>query len=211
MSDLIIRNKIEEELSRITDILNLAKGCYQYCYYLHKPKTVEEDNYLKHSRDFNFIRHILFRMTIIELMKLFSDSKSGKERYNICRFLKKFKKGGVFFCIGLDQYKIEQWEMQIQSKELLIKELKDLRDKAYAHTDANKENYTDVNIEFANIEYLLKIVEDIVSEIFVSKFDTFIDFDSPFFDFKKIEIIKILANERQKRIDDIIHGVNFEN
>ena len=83
--------EIKNDIWNIWQILITAKDSFQYSFYLHKPDTEEEQDYLNHSPDFIFIRHILWRMCIIELSKLFSNSKD-RDRFNIFHFIKKLNK-----------------------------------------------------------------------------------------------------------------------
>jgi len=193
--------ELEDEISKIWDILIIAKDCYQYSFYLHKPETIEEADYLKNSQDFDFIRHILWRMAIIEIAKLFCNS-SNRDRYNLRHFINKLKKAGHFGDIGISVTIIEKWETQLSLNEELIDDILTLRDKVYAHTDPYKEEYTKIEITFKKIEDLLRLVEDVIQEIFKTVFDSHVDFESPLLDKNRTNIVKILAAEKKKRIEE---------
>ncbi len=194
--------ELEEEISKIWGILIYAKDCYQYSFYLHKPETDEEVDFLENSQDFKFIRHILWRMAIIELAKLFCKS-SSRDRYNLKHFINKLKKAGHFGSLGINYTIINKWETQISTNEELITDLLTLRDKVYAHTDPGKEEYTKIEITFKKIEDLINLVEDVIQEIFETVFDSEVDFDSPLLDKNRINIIKLLATEKRNRIEKI--------
>lgn len=196
------KKELEEEISNIWDILIYAKDCYQYSFYLHKPETLEETDYLNNSQDFKFIRHILWRMTIIEIAKLFSNSKT-RDRYNLKHFINKLKKAGHFGDCKINIITIEKWEEQLLINETLIKDILTLRDKIYAHTDPNKEEYTKIEITFEKIGSLLNIVEDVIQDIYLSVFNSGVDFESPFMDNNRTNIVKILATEKMKRIEEL--------
>src|SRR5687767_3765997 len=106
------QQELRNEIWRIWEIEIVAKQCFQYSFYLHKPETKEETKYLQNQRDFGFIRHILWRMTIIELSKLFSSS-SKRDRFNVNHFLSKLKRGGQFGDMGISQATIDKWEADL--------------------------------------------------------------------------------------------------
>lgn len=196
------KTELEENLSKIWDILIYAKDCYQYSFYLYKPETNEESVYLENSQDFKFICHIMWRMAIIEIAKLFSNSDK-RDRYNLMHFISKLKNAGHFGNIGIDFKKIENWEEIIILNENLIEEILRLRDKVYAHKDPNMEECIIKEISFEKIEILLNLVEDIIREIFITVFDSMVDFDSPNLSTSRINIIKILAVEKKQRLEEL--------
>ena len=78
--------ELKKETWRIVEIYLSAKENFNYCHYLHEPDTREEAEYLKVDRDLRFIRHSLWRLSIIELAKLFSDRKST-HKFNLLHFV----------------------------------------------------------------------------------------------------------------------------
>ncbi len=85
-----IKIKLRNKIERIAKILIVAKESFLYSSYLHYPETKEESDYLNNSSHFKFIRHSLWRQSIIELSKLFSGPKS-RDRFNINNFLVQLK------------------------------------------------------------------------------------------------------------------------
>ena len=75
-----------------------------------------------------------------------------------------------------------------------------LRDKVYAHTDSNKENYTKGDLTFQQIEKLLKIIENVIREIYSTVFKSDASMDTPFFNRNSFSIIRSLASEENRRI-----------
>src|SRR6478672_11347689 len=127
------KGELSEELSRITEIFFNAKENFNYCFYLHKPDTKAESEYLDVDRDLKFIRHSLWRLTIIELAKLFS--KKENDRFNLRRFLSKLPPNGYYGGLKISQEKIAEWETLMLNQEKTIDHVLILRDKIYAHTD----------------------------------------------------------------------------
>lgn len=191
---------IENDISNIWEILIMAKECLCYSQYMHQPDTKAERNYIDKSTDFQFIRHILWRMCIIEVAKLFSKN-AGTHHFNIFHFINKFKKSGEYFHYLNDQETTKEWERRIEAMKDVIVDVLKLRNKIYAHTDAGKD-LIKTDVSFADVERLLLIIEDVIREIYSSIFDTFADIDTIHFDKGRFKMIKILSyeNERYNRM-----------
>jgi len=202
------KDEIKKEIWQIWQILLLAKECHSYSFYLHKPDTKEEFEYLQHSNNFIFIRHIMWRMTVIELSKLFKESAKS-DRYNIFHFISKLKTGGYFGKIGISESVISEWENQINYNSETISKILLLRDKLYSHTDSDKEKYSKNDVSFEKTEKLIKIVESIVQEIYSTVFDSHALIETISFDRKSFKMIKILAEERNKITRDLLE--EFQN
>lgn len=67
------KQELNKELTQVWLILVAAKESFNYCYYMYKPKSDEELSYINDSKDFCYIRFLLWRVTIIELAKLFQE------------------------------------------------------------------------------------------------------------------------------------------
>jgi len=194
------RKEISSEILSIWKILTYAKECFQYSYYLHKPDTKEEIDYLNRSRDFKFIAHTLWEYTVIQLSKLFSES-SKRDRYNISHFISKLKPNGHFGNMKISETIINKWENQIAANQVTINNILTLRDKVYAHTDSNWDDYNNIEITFKQTEQLIEIVETIIFDIYTIVLDTHPVMNTPFFRKGRFNIIKVLADE-EKRADE---------
>lgn len=191
------KEEIKDEIWEIWQILLLAKECYSYSFYLHKPDTREELQYLNHSRDFQFIRHVMWKMAVIELSKLFKNSAKS-DRYNIVHFINKLKRNGYFGKLGISESKIDEWEKLINKNDETISKILNLRDKVYSHTDTNKEKHSKTDLSFEKTEKLLKIIEAVIQEIYDTVFDSHALMETVFFERKNFKIIEILAEESDK-------------
>lgn len=194
--------EIRNEITKIWLILINAKECFYYSLYLHKPSTLEEQNYLDESVDFIFIRGILWKMAVTELSKLFS-SKSN-DRYSIIHFIEKCKKDGHFRNQRIDNATIEEWKSDIENNKVTIKEIVTLRDKAYSHTDSNYNEYNS-EITFEQTEKLIEIAEKVITDIFEKVFNSGAHFDNGRFEKENFDIIKILAEDKKKYIENLIN------
>jgi len=197
------KSELENEISNIWEIFINANECFHYSFYLHKPDTQDEFDYLNKSNDLQYIRHVMWRMTIIELSKLFSGSKT-RDRYNIQHLIGKLKKDGNFGNIGISDETLNKWETEIEKNKEIIDYILILRDKIYAHTDSDKTKYLNIDLSFKQIEFLLKIVEVIIRDIHSSVFDAYADVETVVFDRKRFNIVKILAEAEKNRIQRLL-------
>jgi len=194
-------NDLKIEIKNVWDIFINANECFHYSNYLHNPETQDELDYLNSSRDLQYIRHIMFRMLIIELSKLFSDKKG--DRFNIQHLINKLNKNGNFGNMGISDDVLKRWDAEIDNNRETIETILTLRDKVYAHTDSDKKKYISIDLSFNEIEPLLNIVEEIIRRIYSSVFNTFADVETVVFDKKRLSIIKILAEEKMKTLNDL--------
>jgi hypothetical protein len=197
------KSELENEISNIWEIFINANECFHYSFYLHKPDTQDEFDYLNKSNDLQYIRHVMWRMAIIELSKLFSGSKT-RDRYNIQHLIGKLKKDGNFGNIGISDETLNKWETEIEKNKEIINSILILRDKIYAHTDSDKTKYLNTDLSFKQIEFLLKIVEVIIRDIHSSVFDAYADVETVVFDRKRFNIVKVLAEEEKNRIQRLL-------
>lgn len=196
------KDEIQNEITKIWLILVNAKECFYYSYYLHKPSTLEEQNYIDESVEFIFIRGILWKMAVTELSKLFSSKSS--DRYSIIRFIEKCKKDGYFGNQGIDNATFEGWKSEIENNRVTIKEIVTLRDKAYSHTDSNYNEYNS-EITFEQTEKLIDISEKVITDIFYKVLNSGAHFDNGRFEKENFDIIKILAKDKKKDIENLIN------
>lgn len=197
------KEQLEKRIWPMTKILTAAKECFLYSYYFHRPSTEEESEFLSQSIDFDFIKHALWRVTIIELSKLLNTSNN--DSFNIFYFIKDLKK---LRNSNHNKEIIKNLETQLTNNEL-IKNIKELRDNVYAHTTSKKEDYTKINMSFKEIEEVIKIVENIIK-----LFRPGADLEQPTFDKNRLSItIKLLAaavkEEQRKRDEELLYDLRI--
>ncbi len=142
-------------------------------------------------------------MTVIELSKLFSSS-SKRDRYNLNHFISKLKKDGHFGDMGISLSSIDKWELALRDNKNHIDNILTLRDKIYAHTDPNKDDYKAIDLSFQDVEVLIKIVEDLIKEVYLVVFDAGTDMSTPTFDRSRFDMIRILSSEKRKKLEEIL-------
>jgi hypothetical protein len=195
--------EIKNEIWRIWEILVLAKECFHYSYYLHRPDTQKELDYINKSADLDFIRHILWRTTVIELSKLLSGSDK-RDRFNINHFIGKLSNDGHFGDLGITKVTLDKWKNEIERKKETIDILLKYRDKVYAHSDPNKDEYSKLDITFKQTEELIDFVENIIKEIYGTILNSAIDTETIIFRRQRFDLVKILADEQERKIQEML-------
>lgn len=202
------KEQFAKDLEKITKIFFGAKENFNYCYYLHKPKTKTEAEYLDVDRDLKFIRHSLWRLAIIEIAQLFSSRESDK--FNLNKLLSKLATGGHYSDLPIDQNKILEWQTLIINKAPLINNVLALRDKIYAHTDPDQERYMEIEIYFKEIEELFEIVASVITQLHSSVLKKTLFLRGPVFDRNRFDLVRILAEEHNKRIAEITNIIKHD-
>lgn len=196
------KEQLDHEMSNIWDIYLIGKESFDYAHYLYNPRTNLEKQYLAIQRDLKFIRFILFRNSIIELSKLFNDRDT--EKCNIHKLLKKFKRNQIYGDLFQDEMKVSEWEALIKNNGELIKKITTLRDKVYSHSDPQFSDKIDLELE--DIGRLFEIIKDILITIYDQTFDTYADLENIYFDKDRFHLIEILAEEKERKRNEIINS-----
>ncbi|MEJ7736121.1 MAG: hypothetical protein WKF97_01740 [Chitinophagaceae bacterium] len=190
---------LKSDIWAIWKILINCKENFLYSKYLHKPDTKEEAEYLSHSRHFQFLQHSLWRLCVIEINKLLS--KSDKDFYNLWTFIKNLE-NNIYKGHHVPADAIIDWRNTLSSKKSLTKKILLLRNKLYAHTDRDVGKLS-VDITFEEVYDLIVIVEKVIRGIYIHSFDSDILTETPIFERGRFDIIKVLAKEKNDRINAI--------
>ena len=201
------KEELKENMLSIWKILNNCKESFLFCKYLYVPETQNEKEYIENSRYFKYIRHILWRNSVIELSKLFSTSRN-RDKYNISHFIKKLKPQGHFKVFKIDLNKIYDWESIFATNNLVIENLLILRDKVYAHTDVISANESLNGLTIQEMEILINLVEDIIREIYRGTFNGDPNFRTPIFGRGSFKIINNLIEHRQFKTKELYDMLN---
>jgi|GEM_PF-2067131 len=181
-------------------ILYAAKENFEYCQYLYEPLLPEEQAYVRVDRNLQFIRFTLWQMTIIELDKLLS--KTEPQRFNLFSLIENLKSTGHFRSFKVPDYLIELWEGSLLSHGDTISSINFLRNKIYAHTDNLKENFQSMTVALLSIRSLIQDLEHLVTFISESTVKIKYLFLESYFVRNDFDILKILANDHFKKIND---------
>lgn len=143
--------------------------------------------------------HLMFRTVIIEVSKLYS--RSDNDKFQLESFINSLSPSGHFRKLDIAIEDIERWKRLLVENRPAIDSILTLRSKLYAHTDNPMTNYNDIDISFGEIEILLDIAAQILTNIYHDVFNTRLLTDSPTFNRERFGILKLLAKaeKRDKR------------
>ena len=201
------KEELQKNILSIWKILGNCTESYQFCKYLYSPETPDEKQYIENSRYFKYIRHILWRNSVIELSKLFSISKR-RDKYNISHFINKLRREGHFKIFQIDAHKIYDWESALATNKPIIDNLLILRDKVYAHTDVFNANESLNGLTFQEMEILIYLVEDIIREIYRSVYGSDVDLRTPLFSAGNFKLINYLIEHKEFKAKELIERLN---
>lgn len=193
------------QLNKLCHLFMMAKESFLYTEYFHNPETKEEKDIMNDTvfyYHFRFLNHILFRNTIIEFAKIFSDRKTDKLR--LTKFISYFKSDGHYSDLGFPVQILLVLEAELVNFKVEIDTMLKLRDELYAHTDTREFDYNSVDINFNRIAELLQLAQNFIGDIYSKIFETHMIFDSPKFERNKFPILKVLALGEIKRKKDIV-------
>ncbi|GAC1427561.1 MAG: hypothetical protein NVS3B13_33060 [Mucilaginibacter sp.] len=205
------KQEIESNLNTVWKILIYAKEIFLFAFYLHKPDTPEELNFVSHHRHLHFIRYNLWKMTVIELAKLFSTSNNQK--FNLIKLLKKLKKGNYYKSLNFNENTLADWELRFEQLAPQIREIEYLRNQYYAHTDNDPFSQEDTALTFEQTSVLIDFASEIVKVLFheILNIDPIIK--PMYYDSRKMDFLKILADEERRELVALSKatGINLEN
>lgn len=170
------KGELKTEAWAIADILFPAQESLKIVAYLRKDEGDDDRNYVKRAIYFQYETSNHWRTIVIQLCKLFSESKG--EHYRLRKFIVSLKPGGYFEDAGISADKIAKWEEALALERDIIDNLLLQRNKKYAHSDRDgKEVVNEVSI--AKARELIGLVQNIVREIYSTVFESSFLIDQP--------------------------------
>lgn len=139
----------------------------------------------------NFIRLALWRLTVIELCKLFSDSENQK--YNLQKLLRKIAKDNKYKDLNFDNDILKQYQENLNGFADSIDEIKRLRDKLYAHTDIDPFEKIATTLGLADCGRLIAFGEELLQYLAGITCKEHYVFNTLYFDSREFNFIKILS------------------
>lgn len=210
-----LKTELDKDIQAYFNILVTAKQCLQYAEYLYNPDSQEEAQEINQNLFLSFARHLMLRTSIIELDKLYKIDKSGLDhnvkpdnyKFNLLKFLHKFKANGHFSKFIIDKTILQKWEERILLNENAIKKINALEDKVYAHTDSIKPAMEAVGLNFAELNTLICLAEDIIAKIAGDFLDREYDFATETMG-SYMNIVKDIVVYRNKKTISLTNKLN---
>jgi hypothetical protein len=182
----------KHDISKMYRILMETIITYDYCFYFHEPETRKEKLFLDGNRHMRWIRHEMYRLTVIDLAKLVTDAPAT-HKYNFFKLLRKLYPQGEYSGLRIDPAKVGEWESILYSHTDTISRIKNLRDKIYGHTDSSIPAKEDLEVGFTEIEDLLNDLKDIFFEVAEKAVGVTHSFKNINFQRRSFNMIRVLA------------------
>ncbi|MDM1536375.1 hypothetical protein [Myroides odoratimimus] len=194
------KEQFKIKLENILNIIGMTNEFYNFTYHFHHYKNEDEKDFIysgPHSQQMAFIRYSLFRNTIIELAKLYSESDNDK--YNLNKLLKDCL-DGFSAQLKIPREYLISFKKVLDENNNLIKRIQNVRSNFYAHS---KDYRLDVqfDISFEEVKFLIQFAEHLLNYIYEFLYDTEIDFNSSLSD--RLSFIPLMVEGEKQRIDSI--------
>lgn len=170
-----MKEKLKLELNTISRIILLANSSFEVVKYFETenkkdtPIIIFEKNL---NIFFNYVSVNFYRVTIIELCKLFNH----RETYSLKKLLNKFNTEQEFYGL-IDEINLREYKRELNQNKGIVNELIELRNKHYAHQDEDFKNYIDM--ETTKIQALLDDAKSFYNKIYVEVYQKTYNFDFP--------------------------------
>jgi hypothetical protein len=196
------------ELKNLKDIYINVRILHDNCKYLSNPKTDQENEIKKEYIIFQSIIFSMWRLTIIELCKLFGKSN---DHYRIEAFLKDFET--LSYKGKIEKSHIVDWLSTISNNvdlKNLIQKIQTLRDKWFAHSDKNHEKSI-CDFELTKIEFdqLFSFIENIIEYFEIKIYGRCSDFN--IVDVNAIYILRDLVDCKRLRLLEHENAIKDQN
>jgi hypothetical protein len=195
---------IRNDLERIFIIYINAKETFHYCNYLHNPDTHLELEYLSKDRHLKVIRHMLWRQSIVEISKL--TSRSSKDEFRILHFIDKLRKEKEVQ-ERINSSVFSGWIKSWHEHKNAIKNINNLRNKIYAHTDREIEEYRKVELYFEDVQRLFDCIGEIIKDVYQQVFNGDVDLRTPVFERGSFDLVRCLAESHNERVQMMLASV----
>ena len=192
------KENIKKEIMEILFIFLEAKNSFYYAQYIFNPETRKEKNYITSAVEFQFFSSVLWKYSVIELCKLFKKN----EKRSIPKLVNKFRKSGEFRLSNITDDIIKDWDDKLLRLNDLIENIIKMRDSVFAHGDATYKNSLQYNVIMDDTEKLILLTKEFISDIYRFALNATVVHTGKFIK-KEFNILKILADEENKRIKDI--------
>lgn len=167
------RNKevLKEHLDTLYQILSKIIQTFEFCDYLYKPINQEHFDFINDDGFFRFSSYSMYRICFVDLHKLLSKSKN--DQFNLHELIDKLSINGVYYNKNISKDLIDKWKESLNDEEDIIKDIKDVRNKIYSHTDKDYKKVIERSeMTFDDIRRIIEKIKIILQEIHALALDT---------------------------------------
>jgi hypothetical protein len=184
--------QLKQDIEIRWKITIIAKEVYKFSNYFVNPNTDGERNYVSNHRHLNFISWALWRLSVIELCKLFGDSE--KQNYNLQKLLKKMAPDGHYRALTFDNDKLNDFNNKLKGFDDSIREINRLRNNFYAHTDKDPFEKIETTLRTSDCANLIVFAEEVLQGLAEVVGNEQYLFNTNVYDSQEFNFIKILSD-----------------
>jgi hypothetical protein len=196
----------------IDQIWLLYTKSYEYYYCLKKIVKYEKSEY-SDLRFISFISYDCWYILIVELCKVFQHDNRN-QHFNVYGLLNKLKNNyeKIEYKTQISKAEIDKFYVDFNAPEVI--EIRDkiilLRDKFYAHTDRDTDNFVkSISVSLQEVEILFNVLRNFIYEIKSKVFNGHTLFDDDIF-LRMDDILKKIESANKIRHEEIIQKFNEE-
>ncbi|MBW8050091.1 MAG: hypothetical protein FVQ77_07090 [Cytophagales bacterium] len=170
--------ELKDKLDKIIEIMSDAKVLVTDSYFMLVTDTSEKFTLVSRDKFLRRVQSSLWKLAIIELTKLFGSKKDNlRLDFLISQMINNFKNSEWSAYISKED--LNKLKALLDSSETAIKKknLREIRDEHYAHTDITPSNHIDaVKFFYDDFKYLINLAEYIVNALMNKVFDVSVKF-----------------------------------
>lgn len=157
------KDMLKDDIEIRWKILIITKEILKFWASFEKPSTQLERFYMSRDKHLTFLGWSLWRLLIIELSKLFSDS--GNQSYNLLKLLRKLGKAGDYRSLQFDEKTLNSLQEKTNQLQIAINEITRLRNGFYAHADSDPFEKIKTALTTGDCEKLIDLAEEIIRTV----------------------------------------------
>lgn len=155
---------IKEEIWLIYQIYMNAQQALRIVKEIVWPDNNLNRDFVKnHNQFLQYTSIICWRNCVTETCKLVVDRNS--EHYNLWQLNRDIYKGSVFADVTFEVKMLIKWRLALVSRRSIIRNLKEQRDKLYAHTDRDIRDIGN-QVKIGEMEEMLNTIFDIIHDLY---------------------------------------------
>jgi len=155
------KKSLKKEIKKISKITLEAQSSFLIVEYLLKDEKDDDKSYEKNMNTFLYFSKISFwQKAVLELSKIYLD----REKFSLIKLIRKLKNDGEYSKAKIPNEKLQEWSEHISHNEIVINNLKEQRDKVYAHEDGRADSIVNI-ASLSQIKDLISLSFKITNEV----------------------------------------------
>ena len=153
-----LKEKFQRDMVIRVDILRNISIDYNYAKYLYQDSISMNLN-----QHWSRVRHNFYKILFIDIAKLYSNPKSGNQKFNFLKLLTRLEKGD-YKKFGMRIERITHFKSELDSHKIFFEVVREYRDTLFAHTEIQA-GIGPTDIFFSKLEEIINLGFNICNEI----------------------------------------------